>query len=49
LLSWREQRLRAAGYTVLRFTDPQIENEPDRVVAVLAAALDSRRRSATIA
>jgi very-short-patch-repair endonuclease len=37
----RDLDLRAMGYTVLRFTDHQIEDEPDRVVAVLAGAMIS--------
>jgi very-short-patch-repair endonuclease len=35
----RDLDLRLLGYTVLHFTGSQIEDEPDRVVAVLAAAL----------
>jgi very-short-patch-repair endonuclease len=35
----RELDLQAAGYTVLRFTDTQLEEEPDRVVAVIREAL----------
>jgi very-short-patch-repair endonuclease len=35
----RDLDLRAAGYTVLRFTDTQVEREPDRVAAVVAEAL----------
>jgi len=35
----RDLELRAAGYTVLRFTDQQLEAEPERVVADVAAAL----------
>jgi very-short-patch-repair endonuclease len=35
----RDLDLRAAGYTVLRFTDAQLEDEPERVVAVLREAL----------
>jgi len=35
----RELDLRAAGYAVRRFTDRQLENEPERVVADVAAAL----------
>jgi very-short-patch-repair endonuclease len=35
----RDLDLRQGGYTVLRFTDKQVENEPDRVAAVVAAAL----------
>jgi very-short-patch-repair endonuclease len=36
----RDLDLRAAGYTVLRFTDQQLEEEPGRVVADVARALD---------
>ncbi|HEX6204346.1 MAG TPA: DUF559 domain-containing protein [Solirubrobacterales bacterium] len=35
----RELDLRAAGYTVLRFTDRQLEGEPERVAADVARAL----------
>jgi len=35
----RDLDLRELGYTVLRFTGKQIEDEPDRVVAVIAATL----------
>jgi Transcriptional regulator, AbiEi antitoxin/Protein of unknown function (DUF559) len=35
----RDLDLRAAGYTVLRYDDTQLENEPDRVAADVAAAL----------
>ena len=35
----RDLDLRAAGYTVLRFTDRQLEGEPERVVAGLRDAL----------
>jgi hypothetical protein len=35
----RDLDLHAAGYTVFRFTDRQLEGEPDRVAAVLRAAL----------
>jgi len=35
----RELDLRALGYTVLRFTDQQLEKEPQRVVADLRRAL----------
>jgi very-short-patch-repair endonuclease len=35
----RDLDLRAAGYTVLRFTDTQLESEPERVVAAVADAL----------
>jgi very-short-patch-repair endonuclease len=37
----RDLDLRHLGYTVLHFTDKQIEDEPDRVVADVAAALAS--------
>jgi len=37
----RELDLRQQGFTVLRFTDLQIENEPDRVVADVARALSA--------
>jgi len=35
----RDLDLRDAGYTVLRFTDGQLEDEPDRIVAVIREAL----------
>jgi hypothetical protein len=35
----RDLDLRSAGYTVLRYDDTQLENEPDRVAADVAAAL----------
>jgi very-short-patch-repair endonuclease len=35
----RDLDLRAAGYTVLRFTDRQLEEEPGRVAADVARAL----------
>ena len=35
----RDLDLRAAGYIVLRFDDRQLEDEPDRVAADVAAAL----------
>jgi very-short-patch-repair endonuclease len=35
----RDLDLRAAGYTVLRFNDIQLEEEPDRVASVVAEAL----------
>ncbi len=35
----RDLDLRSAGFTVLRFTDEQLEDEPNRVVADVAAAL----------
>ncbi len=41
----RDLDLRAAGYTERRFTDRQLENEPERVVADLRAALLPRERS----
>ena len=37
----RDLDLRAAGYTVLRFTDRQLEEEPDRIAEGLARALGS--------
>jgi very-short-patch-repair endonuclease len=36
----RDLDLRAAGYTVFRFTDLQLDSESDRVAQVLLAALD---------
>jgi hypothetical protein len=36
----RDLDLRSAGYTVLRFTDRQLEKEPGRVVADVARALE---------
>ena len=36
----RDLDLRAAGYTVLRFIDRQLEEEPGRVVADVARALE---------
>jgi very-short-patch-repair endonuclease len=35
----RDLDLRSAGYTLLRFNDMQIEDEPERVAADIAAAL----------
>jgi very-short-patch-repair endonuclease len=35
----RDLDLRSAGFTVLRFTDKQLEDEPERVVAVIREAL----------
>ncbi len=35
----RDLDLRQQGFTVLRFTDKQLENEPERVVADLRSAL----------
>jgi very-short-patch-repair endonuclease len=35
----RDLDLRSAGFTVLRYDDTQLENEPDRVAADVAAAL----------
>ncbi|HET9154015.1 MAG TPA: DUF559 domain-containing protein [Solirubrobacterales bacterium] len=35
----RDLDLRQLGYTVLRFTDTQIEDEPDRVAALVADAV----------
>jgi very-short-patch-repair endonuclease len=39
----RDLDLRQRGYTVLRFTDMQIEEEPDRVAADVARALSAWR------
>jgi hypothetical protein len=41
----RELDLHAAGYTVRRFTDRQLEGEPERVAAVVRAALGGEERS----
>jgi very-short-patch-repair endonuclease len=41
----RDLDLRAAGYAVLRFTDTQLEDEPDRIAADIAAALSGSRRT----
>jgi len=38
----RDLDLRSAGYTVLRFADTQLEAEPERVAADVAAALAGR-------
>jgi len=35
----RDLKLRSRGFTVLRYTDEQLENEPERVVADVAKAL----------
>jgi very-short-patch-repair endonuclease len=35
----RDLDLRTRGYTVLRYTDTQLEDEPDRIAAEVAAAL----------
>ncbi|HEY3492464.1 MAG TPA: type IV toxin-antitoxin system AbiEi family antitoxin domain-containing protein [Solirubrobacterales bacterium] len=40
----RDLDLRAAGYTVLRFSDRQLEEEPERVMAVVRAALEDAGR-----
>jgi hypothetical protein len=40
----RELDLRSAGYTVLRFTDLQLENEPKRVIEDLERELGRGRR-----
>lgn len=40
----RDLDLRAAGYTVLRFTDRQLEGEAERVAAVVRAALEEGER-----
>jgi len=39
----RDLDLRSEGVTVLRFTDRQLENEPERVMADLARALENGR------
>jgi len=39
----RDLDLRSAGYTVLRFNDTQIEEEPERVTALVAAELARSR------
>jgi very-short-patch-repair endonuclease len=44
----RDLDLHAAGYTVRRFTDRQLEEEPGRVAAVVRAALGGRKRSSKI-
>lgn len=36
----RDLDLRVAGYTAFRFADRQLENEPQRIAAVLHAALE---------
>lgn len=41
----RDLDLRRQGFTVLRFTDRQLEDEPERVVADVAAALAAARRA----
>ncbi len=41
----RELDLRAAGYAVLRFTDRQLEGEPERVTTVLRVALMPEKRN----
>ena len=35
---WRDEWLRGAGYTVLRFTDFEIEHRPEAIVAALRLA-----------
>jgi very-short-patch-repair endonuclease len=37
----RDLDLRAAGYTAFRFTDRQLENEPQRIATVLHTALEA--------
>ncbi|HEY5941671.1 MAG TPA: DUF559 domain-containing protein, partial [Solirubrobacterales bacterium] len=41
----RDLDLRAAGYTALRFTDRQLEGEPERVAEDIRAALGADKRS----
>ena len=40
----RDLDLRRQGYTVLRFTDQQLEAEPERIVADVRRELDAARR-----
>ncbi len=40
----RDLDLRSAGYTVLRFTDLQLENEPGRVIGDIERELERGRR-----
>jgi very-short-patch-repair endonuclease len=40
----RDLDLRSAGYAVLRFTDKQLESEPERVAADVRKELDAARR-----
>lgn len=42
----RDARLAAAGYTVHRFTDRQVDHEPETVVAALRRTLSDRTRMA---
>jgi very-short-patch-repair endonuclease len=44
----RELDLHAAGYAVRRFTDRQLEAEPERVAAIVATALERRQNSSKI-
>jgi uncharacterized protein DUF559 len=41
----RDLDLRAAGYTVLRFTDRQLEGEAERVAAVVAGRLPAEKKA----
>jgi very-short-patch-repair endonuclease len=36
----RDRELRAAGYTILRFTDVEIEQRPGEVIAAVQAAMN---------
>ena len=44
----RHAQLSARGLVVLHFSPRQLKNEPDRVVATLAAAAASRRRPVSV-
>jgi very-short-patch-repair endonuclease len=41
----RDLELRRLGYEVIRLSEKQVNEEPDRVATILAAILDGRRRS----
>jgi very-short-patch-repair endonuclease len=44
----RDLDLRQLGYTVLRFTDKQLEDEPDRIAADIAAEFSGSRRTPSL-